>query len=689
MSWKKNAISYLMWFLYASLVTAALVSLGGLYCAEAGIVFGWGVLCVVAYIGLAGVGVFLLRKSAPFLASFAGKRKGVLLAAEIVLVLVLLALGLTLRISGMEGITQVSEYYEAAKVAAGREIPQVVHGAVYFYLQVLHTLFTLLGNHYTGGIWLQTIFQLLGSLFLFLAVRKLAGRIAGVFFWGFCMCGPYMIAGSLVLSPETLYFALFSMAAYLIASAGRKAKKPVVLLCLSVMAAFCCYIDIFGIMLLFLLILKVLDYEKKNTYSGRRAETILLCLAVFVVFILGLMLNVFSDALLSGKSFLGVTQAWLRLYSPEGFRLPVSVGSAGAGMENLILFGSMIFGVFGFWCDRKQERISPWIAGAGLLILGMCYGILTNEMPGFHYLYLFLVLLAGIGLEQCLQPACAAQEGESGKDSAVTTAPEESGKDAAVTTAPEESGKDAAVTTVPEESGKDAAAMIPPEKGQGSTERIAGTEAPPGEPEKTAAVMDSPEKGEGSPEESEGTGAMSGEPEKTAAVMVPPEENEGAAASKALSEKGESSTEESGAEDKESTEKQNTVLASEGTEGLKADWKTLMAKPDALKAELEVLEKKLQEIAEREEAERKETEKKSEEALNELEREKALKEEFRQEAVRRREEQEPAEQKTVKYIENPLPLPRKHKKRVMEYPRHISEEDDFDHPVDENDDFDI
>ena len=380
MSWKKNVISYLMWFLYASLVTAALISLGGLYCAEAGIHFSWGVLIVVVYIGLAGGIVFLLRKLAPLPADFAEKRRGVLLAAETVLVLVLLALGLALRVSGMEGITQSSEYYETAKVAAGQRIPQVVHGAVYFYLQVLHTLFTLLGNHYTGGIWLQIILQLLGSLFLFLTVRKLAGRIAGAIVFGFCMCGPYMIAGSLALSPEVLYFTLISVAAFLIASAGRKAKRPEVLLCLGVAAAFCCYIDIFGIMLLFLLVLKVLDYEKKNTESGRRAETILLCLAVFVIFILGLMLSVFSDALLSGKSFLGVIEAWLRLYSPEGFRLPASVGSAGSGTENLILFGSMVFGVFGFWCDRKQERISPCIAGAGLLILGICSGVLTDEM---------------------------------------------------------------------------------------------------------------------------------------------------------------------------------------------------------------------------------------------------------------------------------------------------------------------
>ena len=148
----------------------------------------------------------------------------------------------------------------------------MVHGAVYFYLQVLRTLFILVGNHFTGGIWLQIILQLLGSLFLFLAVRQLAGRIAGVIFFGFCMCGPYMVAGSLVLSPEMLYFTLFSIAAFLIASSGRKGKGPAVLLCLSVVAAFCCYIDIFGILLFFLLILKVLDYEKKNGDSSRSEE---------------------------------------------------------------------------------------------------------------------------------------------------------------------------------------------------------------------------------------------------------------------------------------------------------------------------------------------------------------------------------------------------------------------------------
>ena len=47
-------------------------------------------------------------------------------------------------------------------------------------------------------------------------------------------------------------------------------------------------------------------------------------------------------------------------------------------------------------------------------------------------------------------------------------------------------------------------------------------------------------------------------------------------------------------------------------------------------------------------------------------------------------------EKQIQYIENPLPLPKKHVKRVLDYPcRPAAEEDDFDYPVSEEDDFDI
>ena len=48
------------------------------------------------------------------------------------------------------------------------------------------------------------------------------------------------------------------------------------------------------------------------------------------------------------------------------------------------------------------------------------------------------------------------------------------------------------------------------------------------------------------------------------------------------------------------------------------------------------------------------------------------------------------EKNKVQYIDNPLPLPKKHRKRVLDY--HLEDTGDgeeFDYFVDENDDFDI
>ncbi len=52
--------------------------------------------------------------------------------------------------------------------------------------------------------------------------------------------------------------------------------------------------------------------------------------------------------------------------------------------------------------------------------------------------------------------------------------------------------------------------------------------------------------------------------------------------------------------------------------------------------------------------------------------------------------EEVAEPPKVKFIENPLPLPKKHVKKVLDFDRELEEgQDDFDIAVDENDDYDI
>ena len=68
----------------------------------------------------------------------------------------------------------------------------------------------------------------------------------------------------------------------------------------------------------------------------------------------------------------------------------------------------------------------------------------------------------------------------------------------------------------------------------------------------------------------------------------------------------------------------------------------------------------------------------------------SLQEAHRQfEAELQRKEEEKAQKQEINYIENPLPLPKKHEKKVMDYKISCAVQDDFDFPVEDNDDFDL
>ena len=61
----------------------------------------------------------------------------------------------------------------------------------------------------------------------------------------------------------------------------------------------------------------------------------------------------------------------------------------------------MAFGLFSFWGDKKEERMSVWVLGAVGVAAAECWGIFTEEQPGAFFLYLLVVMLAGIGFGQC------------------------------------------------------------------------------------------------------------------------------------------------------------------------------------------------------------------------------------------------------------------------------------------------
>lgn len=399
MSWKKNAFSYLVWMIYTLITGTVLVSLGSMFCVEAGLAAWWGIPAAALYMGVVGGIVFLLYKTGKGRMKFAEENHTLLLVAEALLAVGLLAVGLVLRVLDMGEEQSTSVYFEMAEVAAGKHIPQVVHGAAHFYVRLLHGIFLLLGNQYMAGIWLQVVLQLMASVVLYFVMRRLAGALSALVVFAFCMGAPFIVRSGLRLSPGMLYFLFLAVAAGAVVWLfGGRLRLPAFVL-MGLLSALCCYVDIHGVLVLLLAVLLAFaECEGDPMPVGRRLAAAACCLLTAVP---GLLFFFWMDAFLSGKKFLNVAGVWLALYQGEEFRLPLDVGTAGSEWEGFLLFGIMAIGIFGFWCDRERDFLFPYVLAAVVMMSGSCFGICTEEMPGFYALYLIFAMLAGVGAQQC------------------------------------------------------------------------------------------------------------------------------------------------------------------------------------------------------------------------------------------------------------------------------------------------
>lgn len=407
MTWKKKGFSYLIWFVYTLFTGTALLSLGIGFSVEAGIAAWWGIPAVALYLGIVAGVVFFLYRTSIRRRAFVEKNCTLLLVAESALMVILLAVGLALRVYRIGEAEGDSVYFAMAEVVAGQQVPQMVHGAVYFYVQLLHGVMLLLGNRLLAGVGLQIALQLLACTGLYFVVRRLAGRGAALVSFGFCMLGSYMRGNVLTLSPDMLYFLLFVLVALLIiGSLAGKLRFPVYF-AMGLLSAFCFYVDIIGGLLFLLCIAIVFGEGDKTVTVGKRVAASGICGLGFGA---GFLIFIGADSFISGKSFVRVAEAWFELYRVESFRMPIMVGTADPGIEGLLLMGLMAFGIFAFWCDRRRDHIFPYVVSTCIVMVGCLYGVLTEEMPGFTTLYLLFAILAGISLEQSFQAVSVSEE---------------------------------------------------------------------------------------------------------------------------------------------------------------------------------------------------------------------------------------------------------------------------------------
>lgn len=409
MSWKKNVLSYLLWVFYAVTAEVGLVCLADAVCDSMGIEIYKGTIACALYIIVAGVGVYLIHRFVPKYSGADGKKHSMRAVIEATVTVILLATGFALRIREIGDAAEGNMYYELAVMVFEEEIPQFAHSAVYIYIRMLHGLFYFLGNKLTAAVWVQILLQMSALLLLYFAVRQFAGNIASIVMLGFGMFSSYLLEAASDLSPAMLYLFLWSAALLFTVTAARAKKSlwgfPTVGLVISVVS----YLDVAGCLLLLIFVV-IIFAEEEVSGTGRRLKCLLLC---FMGAGVGFVSCALADFLISRKSFTEALTGWFQLYRPLEFRLPVSVAVPGTVTEvmaeYIILFCVLTLGMFSFWRDRRSDHMKAWILLLIILVSAGCFGIFTEEVPMGLYMYLFLVIMAGIAVEECIREVKPAQ----------------------------------------------------------------------------------------------------------------------------------------------------------------------------------------------------------------------------------------------------------------------------------------
>jgi hypothetical protein len=392
-----------MWIFYVLFVGTGLLSIHLVFADRWGYDPRFGILGAIVSVGVCALIAFLGRKfvNCFFSGDIDETNKGLTLTIEGVFVIFCLGAGLVLRILALPAAPDSSEFFDIAKITADGQIPYYVHGILYLYLNALHAVFWIFGNKLAAALWAQIILQLFSAWFVFIAARRMAGRIAADITLAVMSFVPSFYMDVISLNVRTGWLLIYSVALFAGSFAAVETVKWWKVLAASAFIGIAGYLDISGFTILCPVLVMLLMHKSEVMSIRRRIPfSFLLCLGTMGMFFAMHAI----DSLLSGADFLNILRAWWRLYEPTKFQGFDVLNIPGNMFEIVFILSMMAIGIYSFWFGEKTEKHSPWFLLILILILLTSFGMFTNELNDFPVLFISCAVVAGVSLGQIATP---------------------------------------------------------------------------------------------------------------------------------------------------------------------------------------------------------------------------------------------------------------------------------------------
>lgn len=215
MKLRKSVPGYILWVVYAMMLTAAMAQVIGAYIGkfsyEDGALIGAGVIALV-----------LTKLCSKWLLGreLLGETQKKVLEYLCIAAILLIALLLRIRFITQESFTPLeNEFFLSAAIGEGKQAFTPGNFGSYLYVSFLSFIMALWGNKAMVGIYTQLILQVLTICFLFGTVKNINGRGAAILAAVFMAVSGSGIRACGVMEPSIMVLCLFMLVFFLITAA--------------------------------------------------------------------------------------------------------------------------------------------------------------------------------------------------------------------------------------------------------------------------------------------------------------------------------------------------------------------------------------------------------------------------------------------------------------------------------------
>ncbi|MCM1536048.1 MAG: glycosyltransferase family 39 protein [Clostridium sp.] len=402
MIWTKSKFGYVLWFIYAIITGVSLGILLAASCMEKGYPLYIGVLVCVAFMSVEAFLVWYFYHRIADKITFGafgrdGQSKAKRRIVECVGVLIVLLVSAAVPAAGVFSASEQSRYFDMAKVVSNGGFHRTPHGITNVYVGLLHLVFVFFGNMIKAGYWLQIGLLSLAFAVLYLAVRRLSGRISAFMVLLFGVFSPSVRIQALNLSPEILFLFLYSAVLLLLAFCLKSDRQTAVKwLFIGILTGLISYLDVMGITLLFFAV-GIFLIGKTEEENNLKKKTILF-LTTLSGALCGFGAALFADSFFCGNRPGDVLAAMGNLYKPGIYDASFLASMENVGFDIIILLCLMTFGIFSFWCNHWSDELEIWVPVTLAALALVFFQIPTQEVKGLRWCYLFMAGMAGVGI---------------------------------------------------------------------------------------------------------------------------------------------------------------------------------------------------------------------------------------------------------------------------------------------------